>query len=205
MDESGEVELEQAEDAAPAPRRRRRLWIAIGCVAALLLLVPSFLLWTFPPLRKGPAFLKLLSEPLPIPLPLPVEGVAPSQLTDSWGSPRSGGRSHEGIDIFAPRHTPVRSPVRGIVFKRGTNRLGGRIVTVTGPRGYHHYHAHLESFGEPEAGEWVEAGEVLGTVGDSGNARGTPPHLHYGIYTLTGRAVNPYPLLTASPPPAPPD
>lgn len=57
-----------------------------------------------------------------------------------------------------------------------------------------HYYAHMQQFADIEVGEWVEAGEVIGYVGDSGNAKGTPPHLHYGIYTRSG-VVNPYPLL----------
>ncbi|MDG6372191.1 M23 family metallopeptidase [Glaesserella parasuis] len=57
-----------------------------------------------------------------------------------------------------------------------------------------HYYAHLEEYGDIKRHQWIEQGAVIGTVGDSGNAKGTPPHLHYGIYTPTG-AVNPYPLI----------
>ncbi len=89
----------------------------------------------------------------------------------------------------------MRSSTPGVVTKVGTDRLGGNVVTVTGPGGYHHYYAHLSRFADVRAGEWVEAGRVLGYVGVSGNARGTPPHLHYGVYLPSWRAVNPYSLL----------
>jgi murein DD-endopeptidase MepM/ murein hydrolase activator NlpD len=138
---------------------------------------------------------RLVREPAPTVLPVPVEDVTPADLVDTWGSTRSGGRQHQGIDIFAPRYTPVHSATRGIVTRRGWNHLGGRTVTVLGPGGQRHYYAHLEAWDEPDVGDWVEAGKVLGYVGDSGNARGTPTHLHYGIYTMSGEAIDPYPLL----------
>ncbi|MFP5214024.1 MAG: M23 family metallopeptidase [Acidobacteriota bacterium] len=135
------------------------------------------------------------AEPLKS-LPVPVDGVRPSSLADTWGAPRSGHRLHQGIDIFARRDTPVRSTTEGIVVKKGTNRLGGLIVTVMGPGGQIHYYAHLERYGEIAPFDWVERGEVIGYVGNSGNARSTPPHLHYGIYYGVKGAINPYPLLT---------
>jgi len=139
---------------------------------------------------------ELTTEAPPSSLPVPVEGVAPHRLSDTWGAARSGGRSHEGIDIFAPRGTPVLAATRGVVTRRGDNPLGGHVVTVMGPGRQWHYYAHLEDWSDVEAGDWVEAGTVLGYVGNSGNAAGTPPHLHYGIYGAGG-ALNPYPLLTA--------
>ncbi|MDG6331381.1 M23 family metallopeptidase [Glaesserella parasuis] len=75
----------------------------------------------------------------------------------------------------------------------GQNKLGGKVVSVM--TGWTvHYYAHLEEYGDIKRHQWIEQGAVIGTVGDSGNAKGTPPHLHYGIYTPTG-AVNPYPLI----------
>lgn len=119
----------------------------------------------------------------------------PARLVDTYGAPRSSGRRHEGIDIFAPRHTPVLSTTRGVIVRRGDNRLGGRVVMVLGPGGQLHYYAHLEVFSELPLGAWVEPGLVLGYVGISGNAQVTPPHLHYGIYQPGGGAIDPYPLL----------
>jgi len=135
----------------------------------------------------------LLQEPLPtdnsLPSPLPGQ-----HLTDTWGAARSAGRSHEGIDIFAQRHTPVQATTHGIVSKVGENNLGGNVVVIVGPGGAGHYYAHLQEFGDIAVNDWVEFGDIIGYVGDSGNAKGTPPHVHYGIY-IQGRAVNPYPLL----------
>ena len=124
-------------------------------------------------------------------LPNPVPGQG---LTDTWGAARSQGRTHEGIDIFAARGTPIQSTTPGIVSKVGNNNLGGRVVVVVGPGGAGHYYAHLEDYADIAPNDWVEAGDVIGYVGDSGNAKGTPPHLHYGIY-INGSAVNPYPLI----------
>jgi murein DD-endopeptidase MepM/ murein hydrolase activator NlpD len=147
-----------------------------------------------------PRYWQLRNQEMPVPLPLvPVQGVALAQLQDTYGAPRSGGRSHEGIDIFAPRDTPVVSTTEGYVTAVATNRLGGNVVWVMGPGGYRHYYAHLEGWSDVRDGDWVEPGTVLGFVGNSGNAAPTPPHLHYGVYRPTGGSVNPYDLLTARP------
>lgn len=136
---------------------------------------------------------KLIQQAPPEPnsLPSPIDG---ANLTDTWGAARSGGRSHEGIDIFAARNTPIHSTTPGIVRKVGTNELGGNVVMILGPGAVSHYYAHLQDFADIQERDWVEAGDVIGYVGDSGNAKGTPTHVHYGIYTQSG-AVNPYPLL----------
>ena len=135
----------------------------------------------------------LLQQPLPevssLPNPLPKR-----HLTDTWGGARSEGRSHEGIDIFAPRGTPIQATTAGVITKVGDDRLGGQVVVIVGPGGAGHYYAHLDSYADIHKNDWVDAGTVIGYVGDSGNAKGTPPHVHYGIY-INGRAVNPYPLL----------
>lgn len=129
-------------------------------------------------------------------LPVPVAGIRASQLRDSWGAARSGGRSHEGIDIPARRGTPVLSVSHGMVSAVQERELGGNTVSVTGPGGYSHYYAHLDSYGRYLPGDEVAVGDTLGYVGDTGNAKGTAPHLHYGIYT-SGGAINPFPLLTS--------
>ncbi|CAM4035878.1 M23 family metallopeptidase [Deinococcus marmoris] len=150
-----------------------------------------YLLW--PQIKNAQRYSALLSAPMPIEnsLPNPLPG---QNLTDTWGAARSQGRRHEGIDIFAGRNTPIRATTRGIVLNVGPNGLGGRTVMILGPGGQRHYYAHLEKYPDLTRGEWIEAGTVVGFVGDSGNARGTPPHLHYGIYTMGG-AINPYPFL----------
>lgn len=141
---------------------------------------------------------RLLAMPTPGALPVPVAGVAPARLVDTWGGARSGGRRHEGIDIFARRGTPVLAATEGIVTRVGTNRLGGQVVWVLGPGGQRHYYAHLDRYGDVHAGMRIASGKILGYVGNTGNAASTPPHLHYGIYT-PGGAINPYPLLRRIP------
>ncbi|WP_332675525.1 M23 family metallopeptidase [Aromatoleum sp.] len=137
---------------------------------------------------------RLASLPAPQTLAMPVDGVGRHALRDTWHAPRSGRRRHEGIDIVAPGGTPVRAATEGVVLHVGTNRLGGRVVWVLGPGGQRHYYAHLARFADVFPGQRIAAGTLLGHVGDTGNARGTPPHLHYGIYA-GGGAVNPFPLL----------
>ena len=140
--------------------------------------------------------MRLASMAAPATLPVPVRGVAPRALRDTWHGARSEGRKHEGIDIFAKRGTAVVAATEGVVLRVSTNRLGGQVVWVLGPGGQRHYYAHLDRYADIERGQRVRPGTVLGYVGTTGNAAGTPPHLHYGIYEAGG-AVNPYPLLRA--------
>lgn len=128
-------------------------------------------------------------------LALPVEGVRVSQIVDSWHAPRSGGRLHEGQDIFAKRGTAVRSATEGYVVRVGENLLGGKTVSVVGAGGRGYYYAHLDAYAPGLAvGNYVTPLTVLGSVGTTGNAAGTPPHLHFGVYA-PGGAINPLPLL----------
>ena len=177
---------------APDPRR-----VATGVGWGAVLLAVGLLL--HPAVLQAWRQARLLAADPPARLPVPVDGVRPSDLIDTWGVARSGGRRHEGIDIFAPRRTPVRSATEGIVARRGGNPLGGRTVTVLGPGGWRHYYAHLEQYGGQGRGDWVEAGEVIGFVGTSGNAPEHAPHLHYGVFA-GGSPVNPYPLLSEAGP-----
>ncbi len=139
---------------------------------------------------------RLVAEPADETLLVPVENVHARDIADTWGEARSEGRSHEGQDIFARRGTPVSAAARGYVVRVGTNRLGGNVVFVLGAGGRGYYYAHLDGFASTTVrGTLVEEGTVLGYVGSTGNASGTPPHLHFGIYTREG-AINPYPLFT---------
>lgn len=171
-------------------RRRPRDYTPLIVLAALVTLL--FVL--VPAARKPVRFARLLVAPVPDSLPVPVAGVRASRLSDTWGAPRGNGRSHEGIDIFARRNTPIRSTTEGVIVSTANNRLGGKVVVVLGPGGHRHYYAHLEQRGRYVNGDWVRAGDTIGFVGNTGNARTTPPHLHYGIYTPSG-PINPYPLL----------
>lgn len=126
---------------------------------------------------------------------MPLQDVTKRQVADTWGAPRGMGRRHEGQDIFAPKGTPILSATNGYIYKIGENNLGGQTVSVIGSGGRVYYYAHLDSYAPNlEIGDRVSTRTVLGYVGTTGNAQGTPPHLHFGIYTFTG-AINPLPLL----------
>jgi peptidoglycan LD-endopeptidase LytH len=142
--------------------------------------------------------MRLHSHPADERLLMPVQGARIGRVADTWHAPRPGGRRHEGQDIFAPRGTPVLSATRGIVVRIGDGGLGGKTVSVAGPGGRTYYYAHLDSYASDLAvGGMVNPGAILGYVGNTGNARGAPPHLHFGVYTRTG-PVNPLPLLAAA-------
>ena len=139
---------------------------------------------------------RLQMEPADEVLPVPVKGVSRKRVANTWGAPRPGDRRHQGQDIFAPRGTPVVSATRGIVTRVSENRLGGNSVSVFGPGGRRYYYAHLADYAEGlKPGDVVQPGTVLGYVGNTGNARTTPPHLHFGIYG-PGGAIDPLPLMT---------
>ncbi len=126
-------------------------------------------------------------------LAFPVSGLTAAAVQSRFGADRDGGaRAHEGIDIFAARGTPVVAVSAGMA-RPGSNGLGGNVVWLQDrQRGRAYYYAHLEraALTRPAA---VRAGDVLGFVGNSGNARTTAPHLHFGIYAR--RAVDPLPFL----------
>jgi peptidoglycan LD-endopeptidase LytH len=114
----------------------------------------------------------------------------PRGYSNDFGVPRPGGRRHQGIDIFAPRGTPIRAPFPGTAVD-ASNRTGGLSVKVLGSRGFV-YNAHLSAMGRLG---FVSTGTVIGYVGNSGNARGTPPHDHFEWHPGNGGAVNPFPYL----------
>ena len=128
-------------------------------------------------------------------LAMPVGGARVAQVADTWGAPRPGRRQHQGQDIFARRGTPVYSATDGYVVRIGENPLGGQTVWVLGAGGRTYYYAHLDAYAPQLAvGDQVTPDTVLGRVGTTGNARGTPPHLHFGVYTARGE-IDPLPLL----------
>ena len=164
------------------------------CLLALLALL-AWLARDSALLRAVPEAIRLWRMPPTATVPVPVRGVRANRIADTWGGPRDGGRRHEGTDIFAKRGTAVTSATRGIVVRIGDHGIGGKHVWVLGPGGERHYYAHLDGWA-PGLHDYqvVRAGDALGMVGDTGNARGTPPHLHYGIYGPQG-ALNPHPRL----------
>lgn len=118
----------------------------------------------------------------------PVPG---GSYVNDWGFPRKDERFHEGNDLFAPRGTEVLAPVGGEIDLI-TGTVGGLQFYLYGDDGVTYIGTHLEAFGRSGR---VEAGQVIGYVGDTGNARGGPPHLHFEMHPDDGAAVNPYPTL----------
>jgi peptidoglycan LD-endopeptidase LytH len=131
------------------------------------------------------------------PAPAPSGFVCPVQgavsFVDSFGAPRSGGRAHQGVDMMAATGTPTVAPVGGTV-SHSESSLGGLSWWIDGDDGNRYYGAHLS--GSAASGH-VAAGTVIGYVGDSGNAAGSP-HLHFEIHPGGGSATNPYPQVAAA-------
>jgi murein DD-endopeptidase MepM/ murein hydrolase activator NlpD len=122
----------------------------------------------------------------------------PHTFSSTYGAPRSGGRSHEGNDIFAPMGTPLLASENGVIADMGVGTLGGIKLWVHGESGTQYYYAHLIEYAAGITdGTHVRAGDVIGYVGNTGNAISTPPHLHYEIHPDGGGPIDPYPLLHA--------
>jgi murein DD-endopeptidase MepM/ murein hydrolase activator NlpD len=129
-------------------------------------------------------------------LTFPLAGYGTQNLISFWGAQRDGGiRSHEGIDIKAPRGTPVVASEDGMITQTGTNNLGGKIVFLSAAGSpYSIYYAHLDSQ-LVSVGQRVVRGDTLGLVGNTGNAITTTPHLHFAIYARGSGAVDPLPFI----------
>ncbi|MBO9658065.1 MAG: M23 family metallopeptidase [Chitinophagaceae bacterium] len=131
-------------------------------------------------------------------LAFPVRPADNPKVSSFWGAARdAGARSHEGIDIFAKFRTPVVASADGTVTRVNENNLGGKVVFMR-PEGkdFSLYYAHLDTQ-LVRSGQTVKAGEALGLMGNTGNARTTPPHLHFGIYA-SGGAIDPYPFVNVN-------
>jgi murein DD-endopeptidase MepM/ murein hydrolase activator NlpD len=124
----------------------------------------------------------------------PVQGGG-LNFADTWGAARSSGRTHEGVDMMAAMGTPTVAPVSGQV-ELNESALGGLAWYVHGDDGNTYYGAHLSSYAGVSG--WVAAGTIVGYVGDSGNAAGGSPHLHFEIHPGGGEPVNPYPQTDAA-------
>ncbi len=133
----------------------------------------------------------------------PVEGRDTRAVRSRFGVPRDGGRrSHHGVDIFAPRGTPVLAVLDGRVTRVGETTIGGLVVWLSdGRRSQAVYYAHLDSQTVRE-GDRVRRGDTVGFVGNSGNARTTVPHLHFGIYRRQRGPFDPLPSIDLPPVPA---
>jgi LysM repeat protein len=132
-----------------------------------------------------------LSAPNRLPNDLPRCPVPGATFVNDWGFPRSGGRAHEGTDLFAPRSTPVLAPATGTV-SFATGAIGGRQFRLAGDDGTLYLGSHMDAFGTSGR---VSAGTVIGYVGTTGNAAGGRPHLHFEVHPDGGAAMNPFPLV----------
>ncbi len=144
-------------------------------------------------LRGGRVVLTITTGPT---LAFPVAGRDARIARSLFGAPRDAGRrSHHGVDLFAPRGTPVVAATPGIVRRVGETELGGNVIWLLDPRREQSlYYAHLDrQF--VSTGDVVQVGDTLGLVGNTGNARGTPPHLHFGIYRRGQGPVDPLPFI----------
>jgi murein DD-endopeptidase MepM/ murein hydrolase activator NlpD len=116
-----------------------------------------------------------------------------SAFSDTIGAPRSGGRAHQGVDMMAGYGTPVYAVVSGSASHTSSG-LGGNQIWLAGSDGNKYFYAHLQAY--VGGGGAVNAGDMIGKVGDTGNAKGTP-HLHFEIHPGGGAAVDPYPTVRA--------
>lgn len=133
-----------------------------------------------------------------------------TQFVNSFGDARSGGRRHHGTDLMAPKLTPIYAVADGIVTIIGTGGSAGRWIAIEHPFGWESWYMHLNNdtpgtddgradrqytyAGDIVEGSLVRAGELIGYVGDSGNAEGSSSHTHFELHH-DGRVVNPYPYL----------
>ena len=196
------VHIFREANRSPHPRhpriRMKSLWKLFAFAAVTLLVL--VLTGTYDVIKDQIVLharvVKLYTQEPDARLAMPLENISKRQIADTWQAPRGADRKHEGQDIFATRGTPVLSATSGYVYRIGENSLGGQTVSVIGAGGRIYYYAHLDSYAPGlEVGDRVSTRTVLGYVGTTGNAQGTPPHLHFGVYTTTG-AINPLPLLT---------
>lgn len=135
---------------------------------------------------------------------IPVTGIEPETLVDTFRMMRGSGRRHKAIDILAPIGTPIVAATDGVVVAIRKNKLGGKVVEQLDESGcVGFYYAHLDDYAPGlEEGMLLTKGTLIGFVGDTGNAKGGPPHLHLGAYHLGDKPgkfswkkpLNPHPM-----------
>jgi len=146
-------------------------------------------------LRSGQYTIEITAGPS---LAFPVKSSNSSHIKSLFGDGRdANSRKHEGIDIFAPFHTPAVASAEGTVIRVNENKLGGKVVWLRPKdKDYTLYYAHLDQQLATE-GQAVITGDTLGLVGTTGNAKTTSPHLHFGVYT-SGGTVDPFPFVNTA-------
>lgn len=135
--------------------------------------------------------IKFIAMMLALGLLIPQHGVIPVQNASQkdwhaqsfWYAPWGKSGVHKGIDIFAKHGTPVQASVSGLVLFTGNIERGGNVIAIMGPKWRIHYYAHLATV-NTHGMRLASRGEMIGTVGDSGNATGKPPHLHYSVLSI---------------------
>jgi murein DD-endopeptidase MepM/ murein hydrolase activator NlpD len=189
----------------------RLRWQPLAALAAAVLALPA------PSAAQGPLLAFAAPEPIEAPsrdpgdelrarhLLIPVEGITAAQLRDTYNAARSGGRVHDAIDIHAPRGTPVLAVADGVIRKLHSGERGGNsLYQIDNDGRTRYYYAHLDQYADGIAeGRAVRRGEVIGYVGDTGNAAPGDYHLHFSIAILdnpsrwwSGLNVNPYAVFT---------
>jgi len=137
-------------------------------------------------------------------LMVPVHGVKPSELRDTYNAPRSGGRAHLALDILAKKGTRVLSVDDGVILRITENDLGGKVIYIADPsRRFVYYYAHLDEWKYGlKVGDTVKRGQLIGSVGTTGNAPKDTPHLHFQLMRMgsggrywSGTPINPIPYL----------
>ncbi len=150
------------------------------------------------PLEWKIIYRHILNQKISQQVMIPVYNISGATIENTYGAPRSGGRKHQGIDIFAPRGTTVLNTVDGVILYTGRDTYGGNVVRILGVDKRIYYYAHLHSYNDFDPGEKIHQGEVIGYVGNTGNAITTPPHLHFEImkikwlFPLRIENINPY-------------
>lgn len=157
----------------------KRFWVILGFVFYHLIKNPKGRKWLFIPL-----LILGIGFAIPQNMIIPVDGASPADWDKNsfWAYPWGTSITHKGIDIFKERGKDVVSSTHGMVIYTSEGGKGGNAVMVLGPKWRFHYYAHLDAI-KTFSFKPVKRGEALGTVGDSGNAKGKPTHLHYSITT----------------------
>lgn len=197
---SGDYEVLAARRAAQLDEERRRREAEAARLATSTTTTVATANTGGTPTTVGPT---ATTSPPTAPPPPPVSAnqacpvAGPVSFIDSWGSARSGGRGHKGVDMMAARGTPVAAIFDGTITRLSSgSSLGGITIWMNSNAGDTYYYAHLDGYADGvTSGMSVVAGQIVAYVGSTGNASPSYPHLHFEYHPGGGGAVNPYPLV----------